>query len=389
MVLWGGSKALTLWMNSGNTEQTVSKFTEVLKLYCVLTDRQFWASRMEMRHMSQRPGETFQDYLARVITLGDLCKWSNRDEQIVCSLIFGANHHEAQRKALNKPRDLSVKDCIDHFVSFEATDNYHKSINTSVTVNSVQKKQYYNDNQSLSNKPTFIKNCYACGKSHNRGRSHHYESVSRNKQYNKKQFSSQRNKPLQNKYKPKVDLQESSKEDYFCHSVHVKHRKTLPKNYPHAIKQSKWENVKKNGDELVKLKFEGTNLGALATIDTGADVSVMPVRIYRQLYPHNMTGEIVQGLKPCNMKLTAFNNTNINVIGQICLKTKHRDVVKTITFIITNVYTVTIIGRTDAVDLKCIQFLWDRYDQCKNDSSFVKSANITFNGRVAKKSGQM
>ena len=58
---------------------------------------------------------------------------------------------------------------------------------------------------------------------------------------------------------------------------------------------------------------------------------------------------------------------------------------KTITFIITNVDTVTIIGRTDAVDLKCIQFLCYRYDQCKNDSSFVKSANITFNGRVAKK----
>ena len=36
------------------------------------------------------------------------------------------------------------------------TDNYHKSINTSVTVNSVQKKQYYNDNQSLSNKPSKI-----------------------------------------------------------------------------------------------------------------------------------------------------------------------------------------------------------------------------------------
>ena len=105
-----------------------------------------------------------------------------------------------------------MKGCIDHFVSFETTDNYYKSINTSVTVNSVQKKQYYNKN--LSNKPTFMKNCYACGKSHNRGscpayghtcgRSHHYESVCRNKQYNKKQFSSQKNKPLENKYKPKV-----------------------------------------------------------------------------------------------------------------------------------------------------------------------------------------
>ena len=75
------------------------------------------------------------------MTLGNLRKWSNRDEQIVCPLCFGANHREAQQQALNKPRYLSVKDCIDNFVSFEDTDNYHTAINTSVTVNSVQNKQ--------------------------------------------------------------------------------------------------------------------------------------------------------------------------------------------------------------------------------------------------------
>ena len=93
----------------------------------------------------------------------------------------------------------------------------------------------------------------------------------------------------------------------------------------------------------------------------------------------------MQGLKPCKLKLSAFNTTNINVIGQKCLKTKHRDAEKTITFIITHVDTVTIIGRTDTVDLKCIKYLYDHYDQCTHDSSFVKSAKITFNGRVAKK----
>ena len=154
---------------------------------------------------------------------------------------------------MNKHRYFSVKDYIDNCVSFEATGNYDKSINTSVTV---------------------VGTC---------GRSHHYESVCGNKQYNKKQFSSQKKKPLQNTYKPKfqsVDVPESSQEYYFCYNVNVKHRKTLPKNDPHAIKQSKWVNVKKNGDELVKLKFEGTNLGALATIDIGADDSVMLVRIH-------------------------------------------------------------------------------------------------------------
>ena len=67
---------------------------------------------------------------------------------------------------------------------------------------------------------------------------------------------------------------------------------------------------------------------------------------------------------PCNMKLTAFNNTSINFIGQICLKTKDRDVEKTTTFIITNVDTATIIGRTDAVDVKCIQASRSIHDKC-------------------------
>ena len=91
----------------------------------------------------------------------------------------------------------------------------------------------------------------------------------------------------------------------------------------------------------------------------------------------------MQGLTICIMKLTAFNNTSINVICQICLKIKHRDVEKTITFIITKAD--TIIGHINAVDLKCIHFLCDRSDKCKNDSSFVKSVNISLNGRVAKK----
>ena len=47
MSLWGGSKTLTLWINSGLTEQTVDNLKKVLKNYCVPDDHQFWANRME------------------------------------------------------------------------------------------------------------------------------------------------------------------------------------------------------------------------------------------------------------------------------------------------------------------------------------------------------
>ena len=80
------------------------------------------------------------------------------------------------------------------------------------------------------------------------------------------------------------------------------------------------------------------------------------------------------------MKLTAFNLTNINAMGQICLPVKHRDVMKNIKFIVTNIDTATVIGRNDAVDLHCVEFLCHNCDQCKNDDSMcVKSLSTPDN----------
>ena len=70
------------------------------------------------------------------------------------------------------------------------------------------------------------------------------------------------------------------------------------------------------------------------------------------------------------MKLTAFNLTNINVMGQIRLPLKHRDVMKNIKFIVT----ATIIGRNDAVDLHCVEFLCHNCDQCNDDDSMCRQA---------------
>ena len=123
----------------------------------------------------------------------------------------------------------------------------------------------------------------------------------------------------------------------------------------------------------------------MATVDTGAEVSVLPSRVYKQLYPNSVDidGEI-QGLGACSIKLTAFNHTNINVMGQIRLPVKHRDEVKNINFIVTNIDTATIIGRNDAVDLHCVKFLCDNCDQCNDDNMCIKSSSTSFNTDSAK-----
>ena len=387
MTLWGGSKTLTLWMNSGLTEQTVDNLKQVLKNYCVPDDHQFWANRMEMRHLSQHSGESFQDFSTRVISLADVCQWSNKDEQIVCSLIFGASHREAQRKALSKSKDLSVKDCIEHFVSFEATDNYHKALNiNSSAINSVN-----NNKRNFDDKQNIIKNCYCCGKSHQRrncpahghtcrkcGRSNHYESVCRAKERTSDTSSKQNPKQKQSKKKVHSVEAESSEDDlHFVQGITVKNTQKQQKCF-------KVNDAHSDHSELVKLRFNTSKLGALATIDTGAEVSVMPVRVYKQLFPNDMDDDMVQNLEPCNMKLTAFNKTDINVIGQKHLVTKHNGLQKNILFVITDLNTSTILGRNDAVNLKCIKFIGDRVRGESNTPS-INSTSTTFNIQKAKK----
>ena len=387
MVLWGGAKALQLWRNAGMSVKSVNNLQQVLKDYCVLSELKFWANRMEMRHITQKPNETFQDYTVRVMALADTCEWKDKDEQIICALIFGANHRDAQRKALSKPKDIKLKDVIDHFASFEATDAYHKLLsanNSSGTtdVNRIKKTHHKNKYSSFTN---FI-NCYSCGSNHKYGdcpayghicktcgRRNHLESMCRSKndkpshKSNPKHKQSEPQKSHNRGHGRKLNQVNADSSD--CEDEHDAY------SYVYKI------NSAKSSDEFVKLRFLNSKVGAMATVDTGTEVSVLPARVYKQLYPKSVdsNGEI-QGLDACSMKLTAFNLTNINVMGQIRLPVKHRDVMKNIKFIVTNIDTATVIGRNDAVDLHCVEFLCHNCDQCKNDDSMcVKSLSTPDN----------
>ena len=387
MVLWGGAKALQLWRNAGMSVKSVKNLQQVLKDYCVPSELKFWANRMEMRNITQKPKETFQDYTVRVMALADTCEWKDNDEQIICALIFGANHRDAQRKALSKPKDIKLKDVIDDFASFEATDAYHKLLSANnfsdtTDVNRIKKTLHKNKSSSCTN---FI-NCYSCGSNHKYGdcpayghicktcgRRNHLESMCRSKndkpshKSNPKHKQSEPQKSHNRGHGRKLNQVNADSSD--CEDEHDAY------SYVYKI------NSAKNSDEFVKLRFLNSKVGAMATVNTGAEVSVLLVRVYKQLYPKSVdsNGEI-QGQDACGMKLTAFNLTNINVMGQIRLPVKHRDVMKNIKFIVTNIDTATVIGRNDAVDLHCVEFLCHNCDQCKNvDSMCVKSLSTPDN----------
>ena len=77
-------------------------------------------------------------------------------------------------------------------------------------------------------------------------------------------------------------------------------------------------NSPKSNDEFVKLRFLNSKDVAMVTVDTGAEVSVLPARVHKQLDHKSVdSNNEIQGLGACSMKLTAFTHTSINFMGQI------------------------------------------------------------------------
>ena len=71
-------------------------------------------------------------------------------------------------------------------------------------------------------------------------------------------------------------------------------------------------------DTCVKLRFAGAKRDISAAIDTGAGISLLPTRVYRIKFPHVT-------IQPTNIKLSAYNNTPIYVVGTIDVSCKYNN----------------------------------------------------------------
>ena len=78
---------------------------------------------------------------------------------------------------------------------------------------------------------------------------------------------------------------------------------------------------KNNGKLLAKLKVKDSNVYMIVQVDTGAEVNVLPVRCFKQIYPQ------YEDLSKCSLltpkpftKLTAYNGEQLYHHGTLKLK---------------------------------------------------------------------
>ena len=101
-----------------------------------------------------------------------------------------------------------------------------------------------------------------------------------------------------------------------------------------------------NNDWTVKLQRNRTDV--IYKIDLGEQVNVMPESIYK-------TFKQKSELKPTKVKLTAYNGSQIPVIGQCEGKVNYRGKNVNLVFIVSSSKSAPILGQDSSVKLKLIQ----------------------------------
>jgi hypothetical protein len=108
----------------------------------------------------------------------------------------------------------------------------------------------------------------------------------------------------------------------------------------------------------IDIKLKGKTAKFKAKVDTGAQGNIIPLRIYKQMYPENINEQGTpnkEALTQTKTKITAYNKTRIHQFGTCAFPCKYSDVQTTLDFYVSDVDGPAILGLQSCRKLKLVQ----------------------------------
>ena len=109
-------------------------------------------------------------------------------------------------------------------------------------------------------------------------------------------------------------------------------------------------NETKNKSSVWSINLTSNGLRILYKIDTGAQCNVVPLKIDQKLNPQ-------PDLHPVNLKLSAYNNSEIPVIGKCSLTLEYKSELFNVSFLVVDTKSVPILGVELCENLKLIKLI--------------------------------
>ena len=370
LLIWSGEEGIELvstWSLTTDEKKKLSTYWEKFEDFMVLRSN-FRLARYKLRTLKQEAGESFDSFLKKVRILVNECKFTNPDEHIIDTLIFGSNNPRVQSKLLEYDASLTLNKAVSIARTQEATSNQLQDIRGS-QITTVDALQHGRNTQHMNTPPaqgTQGERCGNCGTFHDPprrscpaygtkcdacGKFGHWRSVCRFRP---------RAKTRDKQHRPQVvhaiDTTEPNTNCPTVQHIDVPHTLDTPQLYLHSLYIDSV--VKRDTQALLQIEVDSgqSTMPLLCKIDTGAEGNVIPVNTYKQLYPQSAYSPdgAPLGLCPSNTTITAFGGHTIQHCGTCKLNLSHNGHSKPYPFHVVNTTGPTILGLPTCRDMKLV-----------------------------------
>lgn len=392
-LLWLGQEGITIfnsWTDEELSEEDKKDPMKIMDRFKKHLEPKtnFRVERFQLQQFRQRENETCDDFLTSCRVQAKRCKFLDieKDERIIEQLIWGTRYKKVQQ-ALLKKEEMTLNQAMNEARTHEATlaqMSKFSSAQESARQES-QPRASANIDAMKSTRRKGAKSgdgkCGRCGydKHHEGQKCPAYGTVCNNCQCkNHWELVCRKPKNTSDTYKHNnSDTNKHYKRDGKSHKNTNKHVDAT--QYAH---ESAYTSDAYTSDSDEELRFEVINIDALtdsrdeiyadisvtvkqktaklqAKVDTGAQGNILPLRIYKQMYPENI--EPKQGipkqnvLKHTDIRITAYNKTQIHHYGIINLHCTYGDKHTNDDFYVTECDGPAIIGLKSSVSLKLVQ----------------------------------
>ncbi|CAI9721422.1 Hypothetical predicted protein [Octopus vulgaris] len=353
ILLWSGNKGIDLFnswdmseSDCNNPDTLLEKFERHLE-----PRSNHRIHRYEFQGLKQDPQETIDNFQSRLKNVAEKCKFKDREERIVDQLIWGCAHKEVQKSLIGKDA-LQLVEAVDTARAFEATTKQMASFSLQTSsldssVDTVSRHrtlthkqrtyQYCGTEHEFNNRkkcPAFGTHCKACGKLN------HWEKMCR---LTKSQ-----------KYKPQFSKRSRNRRDIHAQQQekNISEEEFLAVGIINVHEMGK-DDRKKEDEAYTTIRIQKkagrkrTNIDLRLKIDTGAQSDILPVRLYKKMFPENMTEEdrVRKGiLTPSDVVLTAYGGTRIPQLGKTTITGTHKGKIIKCSFYVTRTEGPAILG---------------------------------------------
>ena len=257
----------------------------------------------------QLEGQSFHDFITKVKKLSAECEFENlRDSFIKKDLIVCGANNNAFRKRLLRESDLTLTRAINAGHTTEESQKYACEImqsQSAADLHKINKLCKHHDQAPKRKSKEIIKKCKFCNGSHPREKCSAYgrSYLNSNRKTYFKVYCPRNQKKVHQIEETETDCKDSSNLESFGEII-----STL---YPLNI------NELKNESSVWSVTITSNGPPISYKIDTDAKCNVVPLKIYQKLDPQ-------PDLHPVNLKISAYNNSEIPVIGKCSLSLEQK-----------------------------------------------------------------